>query len=118
MFSYYKQQKDAAVGKDDVGIAANGLKATFALSSYYNDYYDNTDMSDIKKVRRDFKTFKKDFIFFDADGNRTEYTPAVIADVNISNLEVTQLNAAIGAFEKYRTDTALALSAFTSAATD
>lgn len=118
MFSYYKQQKDAAVGKDDVGIAANGLKATFALSSYYNDYYDNVDMSDINKVRRDFKTFKKDFIFFDADGNRTEYTPAVIADVNISNLEVTQLNAAIGAFEKYRTNTALALSAFTSAATD
>jgi hypothetical protein len=32
----YKQQKDAAVGKDDVGIGANGLKVFFALSNYYN----------------------------------------------------------------------------------
>jgi hypothetical protein len=33
----FKQQYQAAVGKRDVGIGANGLKVFFALSSYYND---------------------------------------------------------------------------------
>ena len=39
MMSYYIQQYNASVGKDDVGIAANGVKTLYALSSYYNTYY-------------------------------------------------------------------------------
>jgi hypothetical protein len=41
MMSYYQQQFNASVGKDDVGIAANGLKGLFALTSYYNNYFKN-----------------------------------------------------------------------------
>ena len=33
----FKQQYQAAVGKKDVGIGANGLKVFFALSNYYNE---------------------------------------------------------------------------------
>jgi hypothetical protein len=35
--SYYKMQERAAVGKQDVGIGANGLKVFFTLSNYYNN---------------------------------------------------------------------------------
>ena len=45
MFSMFKQQRDAAVGKDDVGIAANGLKVFFALSNYYNNVYKDDTLS-------------------------------------------------------------------------
>jgi hypothetical protein len=37
MLSFYKQQKEAAVGKADVGIGANGLKVFLALTNYYNN---------------------------------------------------------------------------------
>jgi hypothetical protein len=40
MISYYKQQYDASVGKDDVGIGANGLKVFFNLSNYFNNWFD------------------------------------------------------------------------------
>ena len=33
----YKQQYQAAIGKQDVGIGANGLKVFFAVSTYYNN---------------------------------------------------------------------------------
>ena len=39
MFSYYEQQHNASVGRDNVGIAANGVKVTYALADYNNDFY-------------------------------------------------------------------------------
>ena len=131
MFSYYKQQKDASVGKRDVGIAANGLKVMFALSSYYNDYYANSFEDDVDAIRKSFKTFKKEFIYTDNDsyiyndkyeGDRenkpTIYRPATISDINISKKQKGTLIEAIGDYNAYRTQSALSLSSFTSAATD
>ena len=69
MFSMYKQQYDASVGKDDVGIAANGLKVFFALSSYYNDYYKNKFEATDTEVRRSFKTFSREFVFVNEGEN-------------------------------------------------
>lgn len=118
MFSYYKQQRDAAVGKDDVGIAANGLKAMFALSSYFNNYYDNNFETGVENLRRSLKTFKKDFKFTDEKGVVTEFTPAAVSDVNLNQAQKELLKLAISDFETYRTNSAIALSSFTSAATD
>lgn len=118
MFSYYKQQHDASVGKDDVGIAANGLKGMFALSSYYNDYYNTKFQTDVTSIRRAFQTFKKELTFIDEKGNKTVYAPSTLSDVDISKKQAQELALAIGEYNKYRVDTALALSAFTSAATD
>lgn len=119
MFSYYKQHKDAMVGKDDVGIAANGLKSMFALDSYYNDYYDNNFENNIDEIRRSYKTFRKSFDFINYDGTRIHYEPAAISDVNISKEQTIALQNSLNkSIEVYRTYAALGLSGFTSAATD
>ena len=118
MFSMYKQQRDAAVGKDDVGIAANGLKSMFALTSYFNNYFDNNFDNNLDNLRRSLKTFKKEFIFIDENNNTSKFIPGVISDINLSESEKNNLKLAIGDFENYRTNSAIALSSFTSAATD
>ena len=63
MMSYYQQQFNASVGKDDVGIAANGLKGLFALTSYYNNYFKNRiptkEGIDPNRLRTSNKIFKK-----------------------------------------------------------
>lgn len=43
--SYFKQQEDAAVGKADVGVGANGQKVLFALNNYFNDFYNSTEFN-------------------------------------------------------------------------
>ena len=60
ILSYYRQQYNASVGKDDVGIAANGVKSLYALSSYYNTYYGGDLESDLSNS---FKTFHKTLTF-------------------------------------------------------
>lgn len=120
MFSMYKQQRDASVGKDDVGIAANGLKVFFALSTYYNDYYNTSFIDNIARLRTNFKTFKKEFKFINTE-NPTEpiiYSLGTIADIDITKEQAKRLSEAIGDYEIFRTNTAIALSGFTSAATD
>jgi len=117
MFSMYKQQRDAAVGKDDVGIAANGLKAFFALSTYYNSYFNNFFENKADALRQSNKTFSKQFNFIN-NGVVTPYKLGMIADVNIQQKQITSLQKSIGDFELRRTNAALALSGFTSAATD
>ena len=118
MFSMYKQQHDASVGKADVGIAANGLKAFFALSSYYNDYYANKFEGDETAVRRSFKTFEKRFEFIGADGKSKVYSPGAISDVKINKRQKNLLMATLANPEFYNEEAALLLSSFTSAATD
>lgn len=118
MFSMYKQQRDAAVGKDDVGIAANGLKAFFALSTYYNNYFTNFFVDNAMAIRQSNKTFNKTFTFVDANGKEKIYKIGTIADVNISNSQQNSIKNVIGEFEALRVNAALALSGFTSAATD
>ena len=129
MFSMYKQQKDAAVGKDDVGIAANGLKSMFALTSYYNDYFENkltritpetenTSALVVEKIKKDFTTFKKEFKFVDSNGNVENFNIATISDVQLSRVQKDLLTKAVGQFETFKSDAAIAMSGFTSAATD
>lgn len=123
IFSFYKQQHDAAVGKDDVGIAANGLKVTFALSSYYNDFYKNklsiTDLTpeNLTKIRRDYTSFRKEFMFSGVDGVQT-FNLSTISDVQISKNQQQLIKEALGDFSALKSDSAISLSAFTSAATD
>ena len=88
MFSYYKQQHDASVGKDDVGIAANGLKGMFALSSYYNDYYNTKFQTDVTSIRRAFQTFKKELTFIDEKGNKTVYFKSIANRIQIQLEEI------------------------------
>jgi hypothetical protein len=113
----YKQQKDASVGNDDVGIAANGLKSFFALSAYYNNYFENNFPNRVIDLRRSNKTFLKSFTFMGAEGTKT-YKLANIADISISEVQNEKLVESIGDFENNKTNAALALSGFTSAATD
>ncbi len=115
MFSYYIQQRDAAVGKEDVGIAANGLKVFFALSSYYNNYYANS--FDPENVRLNSKTFKKEFTLT-LNGERKVMNIVGLSDVRISKAQKETLKNAKTEGEIFNSLAALALSAFTSAATD
>ena len=115
MFSYYIQQRDAAVGKEDVGIAANGLKVFFALSSYYNNYYANS--FDPENVRLNPKTFKKEFTLT-LNGERKVMNVVGLSDVRISKAQKEALRNAKTEGEIFNSLAALALSAFTSAATD
>ena len=117
MFSMYKQQYDASIGKDDVGIAANGLKVFFALSSYYNDYYKNKFEVTDTEIRRSFKTFSREFVFVNG-GEKTIYKPSSVSDVYIPKQVKDKLLNILVNPEFYDTDAALALSSFTSAATD
>jgi len=61
MITQYKQQQDASVGKGDVGIGANGMKIFFALSNYYNAYYDNLLPNNNLPQYKNPKSFLKDF---------------------------------------------------------
>ena len=130
MFSYFKQQRDASVGKDDVGIAANGLKNLFALTTYYNNYYQNDFKEDklinndhnLHNIKFDNKTFKKEFKFVTKNEKGKDviktYNLSTIADVQINRAQKNLLNSALGNFSVLRTEGAIALSGFTSAATD
>lgn len=77
MLSPYKQQLDASIGKADVGIGANGLKVYYALSNYYNSYYNSlVDIGNIRDINsqeylEDPKSFEKVFTL------KTEVSPDV-----------------------------------------
>lgn len=77
MLSPYKQQLDASIGKADVGIGANGLKVYYALSNYYNSYYNSlVDIGNIRDIDsqeylEDPKSFEKVFTL------KTEVSPDV-----------------------------------------
>ena len=62
MISYYILQQNASVGKDDVGIAANGVKSFFALSDYFNNFYKSiANEIDLRKPRTSHEMFQKSF---------------------------------------------------------
>lgn len=62
--SFFQQQKNASVGKANVGIGANGLKVFFALSNYYNSWHNQNKLSSLKEteIYTNPKLFKKTFI--------------------------------------------------------
>lgn len=65
VISMFEQQRNASVGKDDVGIGANGLKVFFSISNYYNSWYSELNKYPEKlnnlNIITDNKSFKKDF---------------------------------------------------------
>lgn len=64
MLSYYILQQNAAVGKEDVGIAANGVKSFFALTDYFNDFYRNNSQNlSPTELKRSNELFHKEFVF-------------------------------------------------------
>lgn len=129
MFSMFKQQRDASVGKDDVGIAANGLKVFFALSNYYNNIYnkertiEETPLQgdDLRKANHSF--LKKLYIpLKDKLGNWIwgYKNFSTISDVNVSRSQVGNMKSAFGlnSLDAMKSFAALYQSSFTSAATD
>ena len=127
MFSMFKQQRDAAVGKDDVGIAANGLKVFFALSNYYNNIYKDDTLSG-DYLRTSNHLFSKDlyipFKEYNPETKKEEWiwkntNVSSISDTNLSRKQIQAIKDATGKdILVYKSRAALALSAFTSAATD
>ena len=112
MISMYKQQKDASVGKEDVGIGANGLKVYFNLTNYYNNWFSQEGLKDLDK-----------YIFNKTFNIGLENNPVMnfrfISDGNISKNKINEINEIYGsdAFV-YRVNAALSASGFVSAATD
>ena len=117
MISYYIQQYNASVGKDDVGIAANGVKTLYALSSYYNTYYKNNNFE--PDLVNSFKSFNKNFTFLkngelmSLGGNFT-----TIADVQMNNVQRKMFEEFDSSFNIKFVNAANNLSGFLSAATD
>ena len=117
MMSYYMQQYNASVGKDDVGIAANGVKTLYALSSYYNTYYKNNNFE--PDLVNSFKSFNKNFTFLkngelmSLGGNFT-----TIADVQMNNVQRKMFEEFDSSFNIKFVNAANNLSGFLSAATD
>ncbi len=123
MMSYYQQQFNASVGKDDVGIAANGLKGLFALTSYYNNYFKNRiptkEGIDVNRLRTSNKIFKKSYDFVDDFGEEIHISIGSISDVVISRAQETALKEVLGPeYNKTLNNAAVLMSSFTSAATD
>lgn len=112
----YKQQHQAIVGKKDVGIGANGLKVVFALSDYYNQWYDQMKNSSQKPGMFNHKSFYKEFYIGDKLIPKTH-----IADVKVSKERIQDIAELYGIPElekEYNAYVALSLSGFVSGATD
>ncbi len=122
MLSYYQQQYDASVGKDNTGIAANGVKGLFALTAYYNNFFLNTwgnkDLTDTE-LRRSSKLFKKDIKFKDDFGNDVRIFIGSLPDVLINRKQKETLKRVLGDnYSRLFPNSAVYMSAFVSAATD
>ncbi|MDD4624106.1 MAG: hypothetical protein PHX40_01910 [Bacilli bacterium] len=121
LLSYYEQQFNASVGKDDVGIAANGLKGLFALTSYYNDFFkNNLNLSEnIDEFRRSNYIFNKEYNFVDDYGKSHNIKIGSLSDVQINRDQEFTLKNILGeSYKKLLSGAAISMSSFTSAATD
>ena len=120
LISYYIQQYNASVGKDDVGIAANGVKGFLGLTDYYNNFYKNElpKMSSIEIIRSG-KIFNKEFTFFDSTNSPKNYKINAIADLQIPRNSRNIISNILGdSFNYLNSNAALNLSGFLSGATD
>lgn len=115
-FGMYKQQQQAIIGKKDVGIGANGLKVGFALTDYYNSWYEATSKGALPINPFDNKRFHKKLKINGKTKNIVR-----IADVNISKAQIQEAFEIYGITDlvnEYNSYMALALSGFVSGATD
>lgn len=121
IISYYMMQYNAAVGKDDVGIAANGIKAFFGLTDYYNNFfrYDIDRMSD-NEILQSGALIQKRISFYDSKSNLVNVDINTIADIGLSDTRRNRLAQLlnINNFDSIKSNAAMILSNFLSAATD
>ena len=112
--SMYQQQETNAVGKDVIGIAANGIKDYFALVEYFSKYYSG----EIKKTDNEY--FERTFTL----NGETPVKVNRIAGLSLEKQASDILNKYIGReFSTAlnlnpNTDPALVLSSLLSASTD
>ena len=120
IISYYIQQYNASVGKADVGIAANGVKAFFGLTDYYNHFY-KEEINNLSndEIKQSGKVFNKSFAFYDSANNLKKFDINTIADLQISKNVKDRIEGLLGKPLQYlNNNAALNLSGFLSGATD
>ena len=124
MFSYYEQQHNASIGRDNVGISANGVKVTYALADYSNDFY-NTLLRNkenglpINEELVKTKLFNFVFDWTSDDGKTIHHRVNSVADVQIPMDVRNELFGILGGTLDYKhSNAAKYLSDFLSAATD
>lgn len=120
MISYYILQQNASVGKEDVGIAANGVKSFFALTDYYNDFYKNVIKTlGIDSIRKSNQMFHKSFVYRIPGGKDILFSSNTIADLQMNRENVSLIKDNInGKYKPNYSSAALILSGLLSAATD
>lgn len=120
--SFFEQQYNASVGKDDVGIFANGMKTFFALTDYYNTWFsENKDLSKVNDIN--YKLFNKTFTFTNINEDGTVGEDVVfnfntISDIQISRAQSSFIRGIYPLFTKRSSNAALILSGGVSSATD
>ena len=102
------------VGKKCVGIAANGLKAFFALTEYCNMVLNDPNISEQEKINR--LAFSKIFNLPTSDGRTKQIRKSLLANIN-GQATTSRLKAALNSVDQ-DTDAAIILSALLSLATD
>ena len=105
------------VGKKCVGISANGLKAFFALTEYYDMILNDSSLSEEEKCKR--LIFDKTIVTYDRkDGSLKQWRKQMLANV-IKHTETAspKLAEALASIDQ-DTDAAIILSAILSLATD
>ena len=115
-FGMFKQQHQAIIGKSDVGIGANGLKVTFALSDYYNKW-----LTDVRKGKTQINPFDNKLFHKTLYVNGEEKPITHIADIKITEPQVKEIMNLYGydeAVKEYNAYVALSMSGFVSGATD
>ena len=121
MLSYYQQQYNASVGKDDVGIFANGMKGLLALTSYYNNYYKHIldSQEELHNIRQSNKTFNKLYEWQDNSGEIKTFRLGSISDIQISKTQEKRLKEILGDdYKKLNRNAIIIMSSLISAATD
>ena len=117
--SYYNMQYNATVGKEDVGIAANGVKAFFGLTDYYNNFFKNLDPNiELEQLQRSNELFNKSFTFYNSLGEPLNFNISTISDTQIGRIQRELLNSIIEGYNPQYSNAALILSGLLSAATD
>lgn len=117
--SYYIMQQNASVGKEDVGIAANGVKSFFALTDYFNDFYNNSSEMTPEELMKSNQMFQVDFVFKVPLSGDINFKSNTISDLQIRNADSEKIRSVLNSqFKQKFSNAALILSGLLSAATD